>query len=162
MAVVCQNGRTGAIDASGHVIVPIVYDQLWNFLLDTTLAARDGKWGVADRTGMEVIPCRYQATESRIHDLARRTGGAEPEHGPNAAKYFFDRFQRLWDKYRLTPEECEQVREAVSQHSTREQLRPSDKGYAVMAVLKDADALDRCRLHRGGLNPDWLRFRQSR
>lgn len=97
-----------------------------------------------------------------IHDLARQTDGAEPEHGPNAAKFFFGRFQHIWNKYGLTPEECEQVREAVSQHSTRELLRPSDKGYAVMAILKDADALDRCRLHRGGLNPDWLRFRQSR
>lgn len=97
-----------------------------------------------------------------IHDLARRTDGAEPEHGPNAAKYFFGRFQRLWDKYGLTPEECEQVRQAVSQHSTRELLRPSDAGYAVMAILKDADALDRCRLHHGGLNPDWLRYRESR
>lgn len=97
-----------------------------------------------------------------IHDLARRTDGAEPEHGPNAAKYFFGRFQRLWDKYGLTPEECEQVRQAVSQHSTRELLRPSDAGYAVMAILKDADALDRCRLHRGGLNPDWLRYRESK
>lgn len=97
-----------------------------------------------------------------IHDLARHTDGAEPEHGPNAAKYFFGRFQHIWDKYGLTPEECDQVRAAVSQHSTRELLRPADKGYAVMAILKDADALDRCRLHRGGLNPDWLRFRQSR
>lgn len=96
-----------------------------------------------------------------IHDLARRTDGAEPEHGPNAAKYFFGRFQQLWDKYGLTSEESEQVRQAVSQHSTRELLRPSDEGYAVMAILKDADALDRCRLHRGGLNPDWLRYRES-
>ena len=97
-----------------------------------------------------------------IHDLARRTDGVEPEHGPNAAKYFSGRFQRLWDKYGLTPEECEQVRQAVSQHSTRELLRPSDAGYAVMAILKDADALDRCRLHHGGLNPDWLRYQESR
>lgn len=98
-----------------------------------------------------------------IHDLARRTDGAEPEHGPNAAKYFFGRFQRLWDKYGLTPEECEQVRQAVSQHSTRELLRPSDAGYAVMAILKDADALDRCRRVEPRLAPlsgepaaDWL------
>lgn len=97
-----------------------------------------------------------------IHDLARHTDGVEPEHGPNAATYFFGRFQRLWDKYGLTPEECEQVRQAVSQHSTRESLHPSDEGYAVMAILKDADALDRCRLHRNGLNPDWLRYRESR
>ena len=100
--------------------------------------------------------------DAYIHDLARRTDGVEPEHGPNAAKYFSGRFQRLWDKYGLTPEECEQVRQAVSQHSTRELLRPSDAGYAVMAILKDADALDRCRLHHGGLNPDWLRYQESR
>lgn len=97
-----------------------------------------------------------------IHDLARRTDDIEPEHGPNAARFFFGRFQHLWDKYGLTPEECEQVRQAVSQHSTRELLHPSDEGYAVMAILKDADALDRCRLHHGGLNPDWLRYRESR
>lgn len=74
VAIVCQNSRMGAIDASEHVIVQIVYDNLWNFLLDTTLAARDGKWGIVNRAGLEVIPCRYQATESRIHDgyAARR------------------------------------------------------------------------------------------
>lgn len=96
-----------------------------------------------------------------IHDLSRQTDGHEPEHGPNAAKDYFGRFQRLWDKYGLTEEESEMVRQAVSQHSSREFLRPSDKGYDVMAILKDADALDRCRLHRGSLNPNMLRYRES-
>ena len=39
-------------------------------------------------------------------------------------------------------------------------MHRGDAGYAVMAILKDADALDRCRI--GDLNPDWLRFPESR
>ena len=95
-----------------------------------------------------------------IHDLARTGDGKEPEHGANAVIKYFDKFNHLWDKYQLSAEEREWIKQAVTQHSIREQLTPNDKGYAVMAILKDADALDRCRI--GDLNPRWLRHAESR
>lgn len=94
-----------------------------------------------------------------IHDLARATDWEENEHGANAALNYFDKFNKLWDKYGLTPTEREQVKEAVRQHSIRETTQKGEEGYDVMAILKDADALDRCRI--GDLNPAYLRYPQS-
>lgn len=94
-----------------------------------------------------------------IHDLARETDGEEPEHGANAVLKYFDKFNNLWDKYQLTHAEREQVKQAVTQHSGCEWMQPKDPGYHVMAILKDADALDRCRI--GDLEPKWLRYQES-
>ena len=95
-----------------------------------------------------------------IHDLARETDGIEPEHGENAVLKHFPQFDRIWDKYQLTKVEQEQVKHAVVQHSVCEWMQPTDAGYHVMAILKDADALDRCRI--GDLDPTWLRYQESR
>lgn len=95
-----------------------------------------------------------------IHDLARETDGEEPEHGANAVLKYFDKFNNLWDKYQLTHAEREQVKQAVTQHSGCEWMQPKDPGYHVMAILKDADALDRCRI--GDLVPEWLRYAESK
>lgn len=95
-----------------------------------------------------------------IHDLARKSDGGEREHGLNAVKYKFPKFEALWQKYNLSRQEREWICEAVKQHSTREWMRQGDDGYDVMAILKDADALDRCRI--GDLNPQMLRYRASK
>ena len=95
-----------------------------------------------------------------VHDLARENDGVDSEHGANAALKYFDKFNNIWDKYQLTTQEREVVKQAVEQHSTREWMRCGDVGYDVMAILKDADALDRCRI--GDLDPQWLRYRDSR
>jgi hypothetical protein len=95
-----------------------------------------------------------------IHDLARATDGIENVHGANAALHYFDKFSELWDKYGLTAAERQQIKEAVRQHSIKETIMKGEDGYDVMAILKDADALDRCRL--GDLNPAYLRYPQSR
>jgi hypothetical protein len=39
-------------------------------------------------------------------------------------------------------------------------MTPQDAGYDVMAILKDADALDRCRID--DLDVTWLRYKESR
>ena len=95
-----------------------------------------------------------------IHDLGRTNDGVDPSHGANSVRLHFARYQALWAKYNLTQLEQEWVKQAVVQHSSREYMQRGDAGYAVMAILKDADALDRCRI--GDLNPDWLRFPESR
>lgn len=95
-----------------------------------------------------------------IHDLGRTNDGVDPSHGANSVRLHFARYRALWTKYNLTQLEQEWVKQAVVQHSSREYMQRGDAGYAVMAILKDADALDRCRI--GDLNPDWLRFPESR
>lgn len=95
-----------------------------------------------------------------IHDLARCNDGIDFEHGANAVLEHFNLFNHIWDKYELTSEEREQVKQAVIQHSTPEHIKRGDKGYDVMAILKDADALDRCRI--GDLAPQMLRYAESR
>ena len=97
-----------------------------------------------------------------IHDLARVNDDIDPEHGSRAAEMFFHQFEALWNKYELTDKEREFVKQAVQQHSTCEWMQPADEGYDVMAILKDADALDRCRLGDDGLDPEFLRYSQSR
>lgn len=94
-----------------------------------------------------------------IHDLARETDGIEPDHGDKAADKYFVRFETIWDKYHLTNEERKQICQAVAQHARREWMTPKDEGYPVMAILKDADALDRCRI--GDLCSEWLRYPES-
>ena len=95
-----------------------------------------------------------------IHDLARRDDGVEYMHGSDATLYKFPLYAALWDKYSLSEKEREWVCQAVSQHSTKEWMKVGDEGYDVMAILKDADALDRCRI--GDLNPAMLRYAESR
>lgn len=95
-----------------------------------------------------------------VHDLSRLTDGVESSHGAQAARHAFPRFQSLWNKYDLTPLECQWVCSAVEQHSTTEWSTLAEPDYHVMAILKDADALDRCRL--GDLDPHKLRYPQSR
>lgn len=121
-----------------------------------TICALLGELQQQPRTGLLAFCGAY------IHDLARINDGIDAMHGQRAADMLFHKFDSLWDKYNLTDKERESVMAAVAQHSKREWMRPSDDGYDVMAVLKDADALDRCRFSRNGLNPDWLRLPQSR
>ena len=96
-----------------------------------------------------------------IHDLARCTDGEDPEHGAQAVKEYFDDFSSIWNKYGLTQSELNQVKFSVEQHSRSQRLKYDDPGYYAAAILKDADALDRCRL-RSGLNPDLLYFAESK
>lgn len=96
-----------------------------------------------------------------IHDLARCTDGDEPEHGENAVTEYFDCYSYIWNKYGFTPQECDKLKLSVKLHSRSEKLTRNDWGYEVAAILKDADALDRCRL-RDGLNPNMLYFNESK
>ena len=95
-----------------------------------------------------------------IHDLGRTNDFIDNEHGMNAVNWHFDKYSELWEKYALTDEERVYIKQAVIQHSQKEWTRPGDDGYDVMAILKDADALDRCRI--GDLNPAYLRYSESR
>ena len=61
-----QNGKAGALDAWGRVVVPLRYDvrssEGFNICFYEGLAAvcREGLWGFCDSSGAEVIPCQYE------------------------------------------------------------------------------------------------------
>lgn len=97
-----------------------------------------------------------------IHDLARVHDGRDPQHGANAANRHFSKFNHLWDKYQLTNKERIYVRWAVEQHCCRQWIQRGEEGYDVMAILKDADALDRCRFRTNNLRPEWLLYKESK
>ena len=97
-----------------------------------------------------------------IHDLGRVHDGRDPRHGANAANRHFAKFNHIWDKYQLTEKERIFVRWAVEQHCCHQWLHRGEEGYDVMAILKDADALDRCRFSKSNLRPDWLLYRESK
>lgn len=94
-----------------------------------------------------------------IHDMARKHDGKCSKHGPDSAAFKLPAFSELFSGYGVTPLAMNYIREAVIQHSYNETLTKADEGYFVMAILKDADGLDRCRLH--DLNPSFLRLEPS-
>ena len=97
-----------------------------------------------------------------IHDLARVHDGRDPRHGINAANRHFAKFNHIWDKYQLTEKERIFVRWAVEQHCCHQWIQRGEEGYDVMAILKDADALDRCRFRTNNLRPEWLLYKESK
>ena len=102
-----------------------------------------------------------------IHDLARTNDGSNYEHGRKAAEQKLPRLTRILSKYNITDEEYDIIAKATTYHdkSKREIYRDLTGSYRTAAfILKDADALDRCRFNRGDarLKPDALNFRESR
>ena len=95
-----------------------------------------------------------------LHDQARKDNDGDYGHGWRAAKNCFHKFDYLWDKYELSPIEREYVRAACADHSANDG-HTFRKNTEVRHILKDADALDRCRFFRHGrLNPDELKYQK--
>ena len=95
-----------------------------------------------------------------LHDQNRLNNGGDNDHGPRAAEKNFPKFAHLWDKYELSPIEREYVQAACAEH-TYPAAHSYKKNTEVINILKDADALDRCRFYRHGLlNPSLLRYQK--
>ena len=114
-----------------------------------------------------------------VHDIGRRHDGVDPWHGATSAS----RAEHLGLLEGLTPEEAAAVLFAVKYHSRsderavrtlerwrdeggrgRDGLRRPDpvRSLRVLWLLKDADALDRVRLHYPrGADPAMLRHRET-
>ena len=96
-----------------------------------------------------------------LHDQNRLNNGGDRNHGLRAAKLNFPKFTSLWDKYELSPSEREYVQAACADHSENDG-HTYKKNAEVRHILKDADALDRCRFYRHGLlNPQYLHFQKE-
>lgn len=61
-AEVKKGGKSGFIDTSGRIVIPLIYDDAWNFHNNRCAVELDGKWGFIDSTGQQIIPARYDYT----------------------------------------------------------------------------------------------------
>ena len=88
IALALLNGKFGYINKAKEVIVPVKYDNVDIFGKPSEISVgdfyrsiisykgdwsgiamsvqRDGKWGFADKKGVEIIPCRYDIVENHL------------------------------------------------------------------------------------------------
>jgi hypothetical protein len=93
-----------------------------------------------------------------IHDMARLHDGYCTIHGAEAAKYKLPLYEGLFSKYGAIRDDILTIRQIVTRHSLHAEPQKDSKTFSTLAILKDADALDRIRLGVHDLNRDYLRY----
>ena len=97
-----------------------------------------------------------------VHDMARNHDGFSLRHGPRAAKEKVPLFVDMFCRNGVAEEDIDAIKLAVANHSQYSEIDKKNPDYNVVALLKDADALDRIRLGNGNLNEKYLRFEVSK
>lgn len=96
-----------------------------------------------------------------IHDMARKTDGYCTQHGTDAANHKLPVYEPLFKKNGAKPNDILTIGKACTLHSLSKELAASDPDWTTVALLKDADALDRIRLGEGDLNTSYLRLNET-
>ncbi|HRW70101.1 HD domain-containing protein [Lentimicrobium sp.] len=96
-----------------------------------------------------------------VHDMARKHDGYCTQHGPDAANYKLPEYISLFTENGVSAADIPVIGKAVAYHSLGKELSRNDPDWLTVALLKDADALDRIRLGENGLNPAYLRIPES-
>ncbi|MBR5185234.1 MAG: hypothetical protein IKW19_02935 [Akkermansia sp.] len=102
------------------------------------------------------------AHASVFHDTRRESDGKDTGHGARAAA-FYEEFCKTHPELTFLPEAAclmrwHDRRDELGEESIRAAFPDSaDLVVKLFKIFKDADALDRWRLGRWGLNPDYLR-----
>jgi hypothetical protein len=96
-----------------------------------------------------------------LHDIARHHDGRSARHGADAWVRFADLpdVRTLFARGGVRDEDYPAIQSAVTLHSAGELLL-TDPSWQLTALLKDADGLDRVRLH--DLDPTYLRHPEAR
>lgn len=99
-----------------------------------------------------------------IHDLARLNDGDDHQHGRRAATEILPNLTHILAKYKITDEELDIIAKAVTYHNEHIDMRLNNQCYITAKILKDADALDRCRFNHPSarLNTRYLKYKESR
>lgn len=97
-----------------------------------------------------------------LHDIARRHDGVCHRHGADAARRLREEpaLQQRLAVAGLTPADYPAIEAAVTAHSAPKDVNRSHPHWPLIALLKDADGLDRVRL--GDLDPNRLRNPEAR
>jgi len=96
-----------------------------------------------------------------IHDMSRRHDGYCTDHGSWSVREKLPHFRKMFISLGLSAQELKSIELAVENHCMGKEVDPGHPHYNVVAILKDADALDRVRLGDWNLNTDFLRFKES-
>lgn len=97
-----------------------------------------------------------------IHDFARKHDGYCDQHGLWAAQHKLPEFVPFFKTMDITEMEIGIIKSAVRNHSESMEFKIDHIAYKTTALLKDADALDRIRLHENNLDVSFLRIQESR
>ncbi|MBM4059987.1 MAG: hypothetical protein FJ265_02675 [Planctomycetes bacterium] len=97
-----------------------------------------------------------------LHDLARTHDGRCQRHGEDAVRQFAPRpeLRALFARGGVEAGDYEPIHTAVVFHSRPDGLDRRHPHWPLLALLKDADGLDRVRL--GDLDPRYLRHPEAR
>ena len=96
-----------------------------------------------------------------IHDMSRLHDGYCTEHGDWAAKKKLPEFKNLFIKSGIDTEGISAIELAVANHSIRLEIAKTNPYYKTVALLKDADALDRIRIGENNLKTKYLRYPET-
>ena len=96
-----------------------------------------------------------------IHDMARRHDGYCTQHGTDAANSKLPVYQSLFIKSGAKSADILTIGKASTWHSLSNELNTTDPDWLTVALLKDADALDRIRLGEDDLNVSYLRLKET-
>jgi len=96
-----------------------------------------------------------------IHDMARLHDSYCTEHGPRAARLKLPLFKNSFQSLGLNHDDLRAIKLAISNHSIRHEIFTGHKYYKTVALLKDADALDRVRIGENNLKIQYLRIPES-
>ena len=96
-----------------------------------------------------------------IHDMARKHDGYCTQHGSDAANYKLPEYIGLFAENGASAADIMVIGKAVTYHSLGKELGKNDPDWLIVALLKDADALDRIRLGENDLNPEYLRIPET-
>lgn len=96
-----------------------------------------------------------------IHDMARQHDGYCTEHGYWSVKAKLPVFDKLFLAAGVSSEGMEAIKLAVTNHSLPDEIAIDHPYYKTVALLKDADALDRERVSKNNLKIEMLRFPES-
>lgn len=96
-----------------------------------------------------------------IHDMARTHDGYCTRHGADAANNILPAYHDLFHENGATGEDILVIGKVVTLHSIGRELSRVDADWLSVALLKDADALDRIRLGEDDLNTAYLRLAET-
>lgn len=96
-----------------------------------------------------------------IHDMSRLHDGYCTEHGGWAAKNKLPLFLNLFYQSGVSRFGIRAIKLAVANHSIRLEIKKENPYYKTVALLKDADALDRIRIGENNLKIEYLRYPET-
>jgi hypothetical protein len=63
-------GKKGLLDTAGHVVLPLIYDEISAGGWDYFRVLKDTGWGLYDREGKEILPPEFEGIDFREDNLA--------------------------------------------------------------------------------------------